>query len=102
MDFSYYIEEFVLTVMDALEELLNTITVPVGKKIYSVFGVLIAFFVFSLLCLLFDLPTFVSWIEALVACGIMGVIILFNVISKSSIEEAKNKFMKVGGKRNGK
>ena len=95
----YYIEEFILTVMDALEALFDTVTVPVGKKLIEVLKVLLAFLAFSVFCEIVDLPTFVSWVEALIACVIMGLILLINTISKSSIEEAKAKFIKLGGRR---
>lgn len=101
MDYWYYVEEFILTIMDALEELMETITVPAGKKVTEVLFVLLGFLGFSLFCKLFELPTFVSWVEALTACIIMGIILLINNINASGIEATKNKIMRIGGRKNG-
>ena len=98
MDYMYYVEEFIFTVMDALEEFMNTVSIPTGKKLYEVFGILLGFLGFSLICKFIGLATFVSWVEALVACIIMGVILLTNNISKSKVEKVRKR-LQMGGKK---
>ena len=99
MNFAYYVEVFVLMIMDALEELMKTVEIPEGKKLYEVFGVLIAILAFTVICKIIELPCFISWIEATVACGVMGLLLLVNSISKAGIEQIKNKFLRTGGRR---
>lgn len=85
MDWKQLAENLLTTIMDCIEDSVESMYIVVGKKMLTVFFGCLSFLVFSLLLLFFELPAFITWQEALPACLFTGYLAFMDKLNKAAI-----------------
>lgn len=81
-----FIKLLVEGIIDALEEFFNALTLPSNKFTFNAFCISLVFLGASILTGMFDLFTIVTWDEALTCMILLGIIVLIDSSSRSTIK----------------
>lgn len=101
-DVKYILESIVLFIYDSLEEFAEGLSFAGSKRLRDAFYVTLGFLGFSVIMKLINLPTFISWQEALMAAGIMGVLLLIDILNQVGVRKIKERiFGRRGGEDDG-
>lgn len=86
---SEILKEIIKTMMDCLEECLNTVVIVTTKKLKYMLLVCASFLILDIVAMIFKLPMFITWQIPLIACIILGIVLSINYWNKSTLEKFK-------------
>ena len=83
------VEVILVAVMDCIEECFDSLTLAEGKRILEVCFVCYILLLFSVACKIFQIPSFITWHEALPACIVLTVMCIQDITSLRVIQYVK-------------
>jgi len=79
------LEDITITIMDSLEECLESMVIVKGRKLFFVIGVNLLFVLISFLLYILELPSFISIPEALGAILLSSGVTLSNSVNRKTV-----------------
>jgi hypothetical protein len=95
---SEFVNILVTGIVDAIEEFFSALTVPTKRYTLEAFFVSLVFLVASVVAYIFDLFTFVDWQEALTCSILLGIIVLIDTSTRSTIKGNLGKIREVASR----
>lgn len=83
------VKEILVAVMDCIEECFDSLTLAEGKRILEVCFVCYILLLFSIVCKIFQIPSFITWQEVLPACIVLTVMCIQDITSLKVIQYVK-------------